>query len=263
WRGWCSSWGLPEMAQLRSWDLFRMALRALLLQATWNYERQQGVGWAYSLEPALERLIPEKDARCARLAEHTGYFNTQPTLASVALGVAASLEERRVAGAPIDAAAMARVKNALGSSLAATGDRLFWLTLRPLAACLGALLAFGSLLRGAVAFWLCYNVFHLTIRFLGVGWGYQGGPEILSTRLRARLEQLTEWAGLAGCVVLGILNAELIASGGTPRPLVFQLVLLAGIGIGFVVAQRPRPSATEWALGAAVLCLAAGWARGT
>jgi PTS system mannose-specific IID component len=251
------------MARLRSWDLFRMAMRALLLQSTWNYERQQGVGWAYSLEPALERLIPDPGKRCERLAEHTAYFNTQPTLASVALGVAAALEERREAGAPIDAAAMTRVKNALGSSLAATGDRLFWLTLRPLAACLGAMFAFGSLLRGAIAFWLCYNVFHLSIRFLGVGWGYRGGPEVVATRLRGRLERLTVWAGLAGCVVLGILNAQLIASGGTPRPLVFQLVLLAGIGVGFVVAQRPRPSATEWALGAAVLCMAAAWARGT
>jgi PTS system mannose-specific IID component len=250
------------MARLRSWDLFRMAMRALLLQSTWNYERQQGVGWAYSLEPALERLIPDQARRCERLAEHTAYFNTQPTLASVALGVAAGLEERREAGAPIDAAAMTRVKNALGSSLAATGDRLFWLTLRPLAACLGAMFAFGSLARGAAVFWLCYNVFHLSIRFLGVGWGYRGGPEVVATQLRSRLERLTEWAGLAGCVVLGILNAQLIAAGGTPRPLVFQLVLLAGIGVGFVVAQRPRPSATEWALGAAVLCLTAAWARG-
>lgn len=250
------------MARLSSWDLFRMAMRTLLLQSTWNYERQQGVGWAFSIEPALERLIPDPRERCERLAEHTAYFNTQPTLASVALGVGAALEEQRAAGAPIDAAAMTRVKNALGSSLAAVGDRLFWLTLRPLAACVGAMLAFGSLLRGAIAFWLCYNIFHLTIRFLGVGWGYRGGPELVASRLRGRLERLTEWAGLAGCVVLGIFNAQLIASNGTPRPLIFQLVLLAGIGIGFVVAQRPRPSATEWALGAAVLCLAAGWAHG-
>ena len=250
------------MARLRSWDLFRMAMRALLLQSTWNYERQQGVGWAYSLEPALERLMLDRNSRCERLAEHTAYFNTQPTLASVALGVAAGLEERREAGAPIDAEAMARVKNALGSSLAATGDRLFWLTLRPLAACVGAMVAFGGLARGAIAFWLCYNVFHLSIRFMGVGWGYRGGPEMVSARLRPRLEQLTVWAGWAGCVVLGILNAQMIAASGTPRPLVFQLVLLSGIGVGFVVAQRPRPSATEWALGAAVLCVAAAWAHG-
>jgi len=32
--------------------------------------------------------------------------------------------------------------------------------------------------------------------------------------------------------------------------------------VGFVVALKPRPSTTEWALGIAVLCVAAAWMRG-
>ena len=31
-------------------------LRAALLQATWNYERQQGLGWAWALKPALDKF---------------------------------------------------------------------------------------------------------------------------------------------------------------------------------------------------------------
>src|SRR5262249_24018216 len=54
-----------------------MALRTMCLQATWNYERQQGVGWAWALAPALERLYPDAATRSERLAEHTAYFNTQ------------------------------------------------------------------------------------------------------------------------------------------------------------------------------------------
>ena len=46
-----------------------MGLRANLLQATWNFERQQGLGWAFSLAPALRRLYPEREQRLARLAE--------------------------------------------------------------------------------------------------------------------------------------------------------------------------------------------------
>jgi len=250
------------MARLNSWVLFRMALRASLLQATWNYERQQGVGWAYSLEPALERLLPDPRQRAERLAEHTAYFNTQPTMASVALGVVAGLEERRAAGEGPDAAAMGRVKSVLGSSLAALGDRLFWMTLRPLAACVGALLAPAGMVRGALALWLCYNAVHLTLRFRGVGWGYRHGPEVLGERLRGAVGWLTLLISLGGCVVLGILTATLLAPGGVPRSLVFQVMLLTGIGVGFVVALRPRPSPTEWALGIAALCIAAAWMRG-
>ncbi len=250
------------MARLRSWDLFRMALRASLLQSTWNYERQQGVGWAYSLEPALERCLPDEKERAERLAEHTAYFNTQPTLASVALGVVAGLEEKRAVGEGPDAAGMARIKNALGSSLAAIGDRVFWLSLRPFAACVGAVFAAGGMVRGAIALLLCYNAVHLPVRFLGVGWGYRQGPEIMGPRLRGALERLAGLLTLAGCVVLGVLTAQFIAPGATLHPLIFQVVLVAGIGIGFVVSQRPRPSATEWSLGAAALCLLAGWTRG-
>jgi len=250
------------MARLSSWTLFRMALRASVIQSTWNYERQQGVGWAYSLEPAIQSLMPDGHARAQRLAEHTAYFNTQPTLASVALGVVAGLEERRDAGGGPDAAGMARVKSALGASLAALGDRLFWMTLRPFAACLGVLLAAGSLVRGALALWVCYNAVHLTVRTLGVGWGYRGGPEVLSARLRPALERLTWLFTIAGCVLLGVLTASLLAPGGAPRSLVFQTVMVAGIAVGFVVALKPRPSTTEWALGIAVLCVAVAWMRG-
>src|SRR6185295_12776165 len=97
-RGWCFSSGPSEMGRLRGGDLRSMALRASLLQATWNYERQQGLGWAWALAPAIERLYPERDVRLARLAEHTAYFNTQPTLASLVLGAAAAVEERRAEG---------------------------------------------------------------------------------------------------------------------------------------------------------------------
>ena len=74
------------MTRLGDGDLLRMAARASLLQATWNYERQQGIGWAHALDPALRRLIPDAVAHRERLAAHTAYFNTQPTFASLALG---------------------------------------------------------------------------------------------------------------------------------------------------------------------------------
>ena len=45
------------MPRLKGMDLTRIGLRASLLQATWNYERQQGLGWAFSIQPALTRPI--------------------------------------------------------------------------------------------------------------------------------------------------------------------------------------------------------------
>jgi PTS system mannose-specific IID component len=243
--------------------LARMALRANLLQATWNFERQQGVGWAYALQPALEALYRDPAQRQARLAEHTAYFNTQPTLASLALGAAARLEEARAAGEGPDATGMSRIKAALGATLAAMGDRLFWFSLRPFAAALGVLVAIARPESpwGALLMWLAYAGPHLALRTVGVGWGYAEGPAVLSGRLRSRLEGGVTALAYGGCVLLGVLVAYALAPGGAMRPIAVQCALAGGLGLGLVSAQRPRPSPTQWALGLGALVILAAWRR--
>ena len=238
-----------------------MAARTMLLQATWNYERQQGIGWAWALEPALRRLYPDPALRAERLAEHTAYFNTQPTLASLALGAVAGLEERRAAGEGPDAEAIARVKGVLGSSLAALGDRLFWFTLRPVAACLGVWLALEGRWQGALLMWLCYNLLHLGVRFAGVRWGYRAGPAVLSSAVRMRFERLTRVLAVLGACLIGGILAWLVAPSGTWPSMTFEAALGAGLGIGLLGALRPRPTPTEWALGLGAMCLLVAWLR--
>ena len=249
------------MARLKGGDLVRIALRASLLQATWNYERQQGLGWALSLKPALDRLLPDRAERSQRLAEHTAYFNTQPTLASVALGVVAGLEEQRAAGEAVDAETVSHVKGVLGSALAAIGDRLFWLTLRPWVACLGVLFALSGGWQGALVLWLCYNAAHQGLRWRGVVWGYRGGPGVLGAGLRESLERLVSRLGVTGAALTGVVVAMLLVPGGVPREPMFQVLLMAGVMLGLLFTTRARPTPTQWALGFGLLSTVAAWLR--
>jgi PTS system mannose-specific IID component len=249
------------MGALRRFDLARMAWRSSLLQATWNYERQQGLGWAFALAPALERIEPDRERRLDRLAEHTAYFNTQPTMASLALGVVAGLEERRAAGYGPDMDGMGRIKNVLGASLAAIGDRLFWFTLRPLVACLGLILAMGGSPAGAAVLWVGYNLAHQGMRGAGVFWGYRLGPGLLSGSLRQRLEGLVRAWGVIGAAAVGAVTAVVLVPHGVPRPIAFQTTFSIGLAFGLIAAQRLRPTPTEWALGAAIVSLTMAWPR--
>ena len=244
------------MSRIPRLTLIAVSLRSHLLQAVWNFERQQGLGWAFALAPVLERLYPERAQRLDRLAEHTAYFNTQPTLASFALGAAARAEEARAAGEG-DEASMARLKSALGSTYAALGDRLFWLTLRPFAAACGVLLALTRPQHGggALVLVLVYALPHLWLRTFGVLWGYEQGPGVLSGAFRERLEWVVRVLGVLGCVVLGVTFAWSLAPGGEPRPIAVQCALAAGLGLGLVTAQRARPSPTQWALALGILGL--------
>jgi len=249
------------MTRLNGVDLARMALRASLLQATWNYERQQGLGWAWSLKPALERLYPDPAIRRRRLAEHTAYFNTQPTLASVALGAVAGLEEQRASGAAVDGDTVSRVKGVLGSALAAVGDRLFWFTLRPFVACLGVALVLSGSWWGALAMWLVYNLVHQGMRWRGVTWGYRQGPGVLGEGLRESLDRLVSRVGLMGCVLAGVLMAMMLVPGGNPRGVTFQVLLMAGLVLGLLTTVRARPTPSQWALGLGLLTVVAAWLR--
>ena len=249
------------MGGLKNRDLWRMAARTLLLQATFNYERQQGIGWAWALKPALDRLYGEPATRGERLAEHTAYFNTEPTLASLVLGAAAGLEERRAAGEGPDADGMARVKSVLASSAAALGDRLFWFTLRPFAACLGVLCALAGGWVGALVLWMVYNLVHQGVRFLGVHWGYREGPAVLSQGLRGRLEGLIRALAISGAALVGVLTAMLLIPAGQPRSVSEQALLALGLLFGTVSAQRARPSPTVWALTIGAVSVLGVWLR--
>jgi hypothetical protein len=110
-----------------------------------------------------------------------------------------------------------------------------------------------------VALWACYNAFHQAIRLWGVSWGYARGPEVFSDPLRRKWGSLVRGLALAGTILVAVLVAALLVPGGEPRPLGFQALLAAGLGFGVLAAQRPRPSATEWALGIGVVSWAMTW----
>ena len=156
---------------------------------------------------------------------------------------------------------MARLKSALGSTLAAAGDRLFWFSLRPFAAAVGVMLALAMPQHAwsAIALWSIYALPHLGLRFAGVWWGYDRGPGVLSGVLRDRLEQAVRWLAVLGCVVLGVCVAWALAPAGEPRPIAVQCALAGGLGLGLLTAQHARPSPTRWALALGILGLGMAW----
>ncbi len=115
------------------WDVM---WHSQLLQGSWNYERMQNGGWAYSMIPALRKLYPNKEDMAAALQRHLVFFNTHPYLASPIIGVTLALEEDKANGVEVDDEAIQGVKVGMMGPLAGVGDPVFWYTVRPI---LGAL----------------------------------------------------------------------------------------------------------------------------
>ena len=69
--------------------------RSTFLQGSWNYERMQNLGWAYSLIPAIKKLYTKKEDQAAALERHLEFFNTHPYVAAPIIGVTLALEEEK------------------------------------------------------------------------------------------------------------------------------------------------------------------------
>lgn len=152
---------MAEKIQLSQKDRMAVAIRHQYLQGSWNYERMQNGGWAFSMIPAIKKLYPKKEDQIAALKRHLEFYNTHPYVSAPVIGVTLALEEGRANGEPIDDVAIQGVKVGMMGPLAGVGDPVFWFTVRPILGALGASLALGGSILGPILFFVLWNVIRL------------------------------------------------------------------------------------------------------
>lgn len=196
----------------------RMAVcwRSTFLQGSWNYERMQNGGWAYSMIPALKKLYTTKEDRAAALKRHLEFFNTHPYLAAPILGVTLALEEDRANGAPVDDVAINGVKVGMMGPLAGVGDPVFWFTARPIIGALGASLAISGNIVGPILFFVLWNVLRIAFLWYTQEFGYRAGSKITDDLSGGLLQKVTRGAAMMGMFVLGALIERWVSIKFTP-----------------------------------------------
>lgn len=196
---------MTEKIQLSKNDRQKVWLRSTFLQGSWNYERMQNLGWAYSMIPAIKRLYTTKEDRAAALERHMEFFNTHPYVASPILGVTLALEEERSHGAAIDDAAIQGVKIGMMGPLAGIGDPVFWFTVRPILGALGASLALSGNIMGPILFFLLWNLIRMAFQWYTQELGYRAGSEITKNMSGGILQDITKGASILGMFILAVL----------------------------------------------------------
>ncbi len=188
-------------------DLFWVFLRSNLFQGSWNYERMQALGYCFSMLPAITRLYSGEERKQA-LRRHLEFFNTQPFVTAPVLGVNLAMEEQKANGAEIEDSSINAVKIGLMGPLAGVGDPIFWGTLRPVTAALGAGLAMAGSVLGPILFFVMFNVVRLAVRWYGLIYGYKAGLSLIQDVGGGQLRKLTEGASILGLFVMGALVAK-------------------------------------------------------
>ena len=150
-----------KKTKLTKRDRFNVMWHSQFLQGSWNYERMQNGGYAYSMIPALRKLYPNKKDLSAALQRHLVFFNTHPYLASPVLGVTLALEEDKANGAEVTDDAIQGVKVGMMGPLAGVGDPVFWYTVRPIVGALGASMAIAGNVMGPILFFVIWNIIRI------------------------------------------------------------------------------------------------------
>lgn len=186
-------------------DLRSMFWRSNILLGSFNFERAQALGICFIMIPAIKRLYGPGPERAEALKRHLEWFNTQPYVASPILGVTAAMEEEKSHGAAITGSGISGVKIGLMGPFAGVGDPIFWGTVRPVLAALGASIALTGNVLGPILFFVLFNLIRLALKYYGLNYGYLKGREILSELGGNRLQKLTEGASILGLFVMGAL----------------------------------------------------------
>lgn len=97
-----------------------------------SQEHMQTFGYMASMLPILRKLYPKHDDQVKAIHAYTAFFNTNPMLGTVIVGITASMEQARANGKEIDGETINDMRAGLMGPIAGIGDSLIDGTLIPI-----------------------------------------------------------------------------------------------------------------------------------
>ncbi|MDR2935518.1 MAG: PTS system mannose/fructose/sorbose family transporter subunit IID [Candidatus Adiutrix sp.] len=187
-----------------------VALRSFFLEASWNSQGQQNLGLAAAIDPALKLIHPRGESLKAARARALDFFNTNPVLSGLAIGVVLRLEED-VAADRLSVWERNRLSATLNLALASIGDALFWQSWLPFCA-LAAVWAVLSLNRWWAPLILpgLFCLPALPVRLGGLYLGYIQGLKVIDLLVRLKAQRLAQRIRQVMALLIGVSTVVLI-----------------------------------------------------
>mgnify|MGYP003611784894 FL=1 len=97
-----------------------------------SQEHMQTFGYLCAMLPVVNELYDNKKKKKAAMSTYTAFFNTEPQIGALVVGMTAGLEEARANGQSIDDEAINGIRAGLMGPLAGIGDSMIVGTLIPI-----------------------------------------------------------------------------------------------------------------------------------
>ena len=169
-----------------------------------SHEHMQTFGYMWSMLPIIEELYETKDEQAEKLQTYYPFFNTEPQIGSIVVGITAGLEEARANGAEeIDDEMINGIRAGLMGPLAGIGDSLIVGTYIPVLLGIALGLAEGGSIIGPLFYIVVWNVTSIFFQKWIYNKGYELGGSAVEVIVGEQATALRESVIVMGQVIVG------------------------------------------------------------
>ena len=176
-----------------------------------SQEHMQTFGYLCAMLPLVEELYDTREEQTEALKTYSAFFNTEPQLGTVIVGMTAGLEEAKANGEDIDGEMINGIRAGLMGPVAGIGDSLLVGTLIPILLGVALGMSSGGSPLGAIFYIIAYNVIlTLGMRLLYFK-GYELGGKAVEMIVGEKANAIRESIIMLGTVVIGAVAASWIS----------------------------------------------------
>ncbi len=211
-----------------------------------SQEHMQTFGYMLSMLPIIRDLYPNDPELQARsIQTYRSFFNTEPQLGTVIVGITAGLEEARANGQEdVDDETINGLRAGLMGPIAGIGDSLVVGTLIPILLGIALGLSKGGSPIGAIFYIISWNLIaYFGMKLLFVK-GYEMGGKAVDFLIGAQGQALRESITMLGGIVIGAVAASWVSvttaftmtASGSDEPFLVLQDTLNNVYPGFLTA---------------------------
>lgn len=176
-----------------------------------SQEHMQTFGYLCAMLPLVEELYQDEDEKAKAMNTYTAFFNTEPQLGTVVVGITAGLEEARANGEEVDEETINGLRAGLMGPVAGIGDSLIVGTVIPILLGIAMGMSTGGSPLGAIFYIIVWNLFaYFGMKFMYFK-GYELGGKAVDFLIGPQGEALRESVTMLGGIVIGAVSATWVS----------------------------------------------------
>ena len=176
-----------------------------------SQEHMQTFGYLASMLPIVEELYKDKAEQKEAMQTYTAFFNTEPQLGALVVGITAGLEEARANGDAVDGETINGMRAGLMGPIAGIGDSLVVGTLIPVLLGIALGLSKGGNPIGALFYILVWNVLIYGGMRFAYFKGYELGDKAVEFLVGPKGQALRKAISVIGGMVIGAVAATWVS----------------------------------------------------